>query len=232
MTPVRSDVVRTDGSFAEFLAHPQVVERCELGGRVGFMAFHAGLEEGTEEIAAEAAERSSSSIYVARQPPDLQWHVSSHRVIAADSARLAEFFEHVDVVIAVHGYGRPELMRSLLLGGRRRRAAEVVAVHLIRALPGYDIVHRLDDMPKALRGLRETNPVNVARLDGLQIELPPRLRMELPEYARHLVPEQRRARRHLIGALATAAQRLEAELCRPTPVTTGGDARAPITTGR
>ncbi len=207
--------MRTDGTFDEFLAHPEVSERVELAGRVGLMAFHAGLEEGTGAIAAEVAERSDASLYVAEQPQDLQWHVSSHRVVAEASARLGSFLGHVDTVIAVHGYGRPHLMRSILLGGQDRSVAEVVAVPLIKRLHGYDVVHRLDEIPRVLRGLHETNPVNVTAGGGVQLELPPRLRMRLPEWARHLAPQQAAQRALLVDGLVDAVgrlgRRLEAE---------------------
>lgn len=205
---VPSDVVRTDGTFEEFLAHPEVDERSELDGPVGVMAFHAGLEEGTGEIATEVASRSAASLYVAQQPAELQWHVSSHRVVAEASDRLAAFFDHVDVIVALHGYGRPHLTRSILLGGRSREVARTVAVPLVRRLHGYEILHRLEDIPRALRGLHETNPVNVAPSGGVQVELPPRLRMRLPDWAQHLAPLQRRQRASLVEGLVDAVGRL------------------------
>lgn len=211
--------MRTDGTFEDFLAHPGVSERVELAGRVGVMAFHAGLEEGTGAIAAEVAERSGASLYVAEQPEDLQWHVSSHRVVAEASARLASFFGHVDTVIAVHGYGRPHLMRSILLGGQDRSIAEIVAVPLIKRLHGYEVLHRLDDIPRVLRGLHETNPVNVTSGGGVQLELPPRLRMRLPDWARHLVPQQAVQRGLLVDGLVDAVDRLRR---RPADEPTAG----------
>lgn len=201
--------MRTDGSFEEFLAHPEVDERSVLGGRVGVMAFHAGLEEGTGQLATEVAERTGASLYVAEQPVDLQWHVSSHRVVAEASDRLADFFGHVDTVVALHGYGRPHLMRSILLGGRARDVARTVAVPLVRRMHGYEVLHRLDDIPKALRGLHESNPVNVTAGGGVQVELPPRVRMRLPEWAKHLVPLQRQQRAALVEGLVDAVDRLE-----------------------
>ena len=35
--------------------------------------------------------------------------------------RLAEFIDHVDVAVAVHGYGAEGYWTTLLLGGRNRR---------------------------------------------------------------------------------------------------------------
>lgn len=204
--------MRTDGTFDEFLAHPDVDERSELDGPVGVMAFHAGLEEGTGEIATEVASRSAASLYVAEQPAELQWHVSSHRVVAEASERLAAFFEHVEVVVALHGYGRPHLMRSILLGGQAREVARTVAVPLIRRMHGYEVLHRVEDIPRALRGMHETNPVNVRPGGGVQVELPPRLRMRLPEWAQHLVPLQQRQRAALVDGLVDAVGRLDEAL--------------------
>ncbi len=204
--------MRTDGTFEEFLAHPDVTERVELAGRVGVMAFHAGLEEGTGPIATEVAAGSGASLYVAEQPEDLQWHVSSHRVVAEASSRLASFLGHVETVVAVHGYGRPHLMRSILLGGQDRSVAEVLAVPLIKRLHGYEVLHRLEDIPRVLRGLHETNPVNVTAGGGVQLELPPRLRMRLPEWARHLAPQQAAQRALLVDGLVDAVGRLGCRL--------------------
>lgn len=203
--------MRTDGTFEEFLAHPDVVERAEIAGPVGIMAFHAGLEEGTGGIAEEVAAASGASLYVAEQPEDLQWHVSSHRVTATASETLATFLGHVRVVIAVHGFGRPHLMRSVLLGGRHRGVAEVVGVELAKRLHRYEVLHQLDEIPKALRGQHESNPVNVVPGGGVQLELPPRLRSRLPEWARHLAPDQREHRAALVDGLVAAVDRLSAE---------------------
>lgn len=145
------------------------------------MAFHGGgLEEVTDEIAIAAAERAGASIYAVVQPGDLRWHIPSHEVTADQSTHLAEFFAHVDVVVAVHGYGRPTLFRSLLIGGRNRVLAEHLAVHLIPRLHHYEVIADIDKIPSELRGLHPDNPVNVARGGGVQLELPPRVRGKSP----------------------------------------------------
>ena len=64
-------------------------EVCELRGPFGFMAYHGGsLEEKTDVIASLAAERSGASYYGVLQPDDVQWHIPSHQVSPASSARL------------------------------------------------------------------------------------------------------------------------------------------------
>lgn len=168
-------------TFAELLALDGVVEECELRSEFGFMAFHGGgLEEQTDVIARAAAERSGSSYYGVLHPPQWELHLPSTRVSPAESATLATFIDHVDVVVTVHGFGRRALMTSLLLGGRNRELAGHVATHLRAALPAYDVVDELEQIPKELRGLHERNPVNLPAAAGVQIELPPRVRGSSP----------------------------------------------------
>ena len=100
----RHELLDSDRPFEALLAQPGVNEVLQLDSRFGFMAFHGGwLEEVTDDIASTAAERSGSSYYGVLQGPDDQWHIPSHLVNPAESANLARFLDHVDVVIAVHG---------------------------------------------------------------------------------------------------------------------------------
>lgn len=192
--------------FARLLEQPGVVEESTLEGRVGFMAFHGGrLEEVTDFVAREAAAASGSSYYGVLQPDDEQWHIPSHRVTADQSPSLAGFLDHVDVVVAIHGFGRQDLWRSLLVGGRNRALAEHVACHLIPALPHYEILTDLDEIPRPLRGQHSRNPANAARHGGIQIELPPRVRGRSPIFwgldVEHPVPHTSA----LVEGLAAAA---------------------------
>jgi len=167
--------------FDELLRQPGVVETVELRSPFGFMAFHGGLEGGTEVIAAGAAELAGASLYAVVQPAELSWHVPSSRVSAAQSEALTRFLNHVDVVIAVHGYGRPGRTHDLLLGGRNRLLAAELARQLRAATTGFTIIDDLDDIPLELRGLHSANPVNQAPAAGVQIELPPRARGSSPD---------------------------------------------------
>ncbi len=162
--------------FAELLRQPGVVERLALRSTFGFMAFHGGLEAGTELIATRAAELSGASLYAVVQPPDILWHVPSSQVSPASSARLGRFLDHVEVVIAIHGYGRRGRPADVLLGGRNRDLAARLARRLRSATTGLRIVEDLDDIPVELRGLHASNPVNRAPGAGVQLELPPRAR--------------------------------------------------------
>jgi phage replication-related protein YjqB (UPF0714/DUF867 family) len=165
----------------ELLGHAGVEEVVELRGRFGFMAFHGGsLEERTDLVARLAAERCGASYYGVHQPAGLRQHVPSHRFTADQSPRLGEFIDHVDVVITVHGYGRRGLFTTMLLGGTNRRLASHLAPFLRRALPAYRVEDDLDRIPRELRGLHPSNPVNAVRGGGVQLELPPRVRGTSP----------------------------------------------------
>lgn len=190
--------------LAELLAHDGVEEHLELRSTVGFLALHGGsLERETDDIAAEAAERSGASLYALCQPDDLRWHIPSVQMDPAESPALGRFLGHVDVVLSVHGYGRDGLFTTLLLGGGDRALAGHVAGHLRAALPGYTVAADLADIPKALRGLHPDNPVNRSRGGGVQIELPPRIRLQGPN-------ADPGARQALVAGLAAASSALTA----------------------
>ena len=180
--------------FAELLAHDGVEELCELRSRFGFMAFHGGnLEKGTDAVALEAASRSGASLYAVLQPPDLRWHIPSTAVQPSESQALARFLDHVDVVIAVHGYGAEEYWTTLLIGGQNRTLAAHVGASLRATLAphGYEVIDELELIPARLRGVHRDNPVNLPRRGGVQLELPPRVRgtspLSKPEYTTALV---------------------------------------------
>jgi phage replication-related protein YjqB (UPF0714/DUF867 family) len=165
------------GRFAELLDHDGVEEDLVLGSAFGLMAFHGGnLEEGTDVIAAAVAEQTGASLYAVRQPVGLRWHLPSVEIGPADSPALATFVDHVDVAVAIHGYGRDGMWTSLLLGGRHRALAAHVGAHLRAAMPGYEVVDDVERIPSDLRGVHRANPVNLPRDGGVQLELPPRTR--------------------------------------------------------
>jgi len=167
--------------FAELLAHPEVDEVVTLRSRFGFMAYHGGgLEEMTDVIAQAAAQRCGASYYGVHQPVGMERHIPSVHIDPAVSPALQSFLDHVDIVVTVHGFGRQGYFTSLLLGGRNRELAHHVGGHLRAVLPAYDIVTDLDEIPRDLRGQHSANPVNLPRLQGVQIELPPRVRGSSP----------------------------------------------------
>jgi phage replication-related protein YjqB (UPF0714/DUF867 family) len=207
-------------AFATLLAQPGVEEVTELRGRVGFMAYHGGaLEAMTDVIARRAATRADASCYSVIQPAGMRDHLPSIKVNPDESAALATFVEHVDIVITVHGYGRRGLFGSLLLGGGNRPFAEHVGDALRRTLPAYDIRTDIDTIPQPLRGLHPANPVNLPRHGGVQIELPPRVRGSSPLWWDWEGPGLTPHTEALIDGLAEAATSWPA--ATPTAVASG-----------
>ncbi|MFI5510342.1 poly-gamma-glutamate hydrolase family protein [Mycobacterium sp. NPDC051804] len=162
-------------TLSELLADPGVTEELTLRSRFGFMAIHGGgLEQMTDVIAERAADAAHASLYVVRHPDHYPHHLSSARYHAAESERLAEFLDHVDVAVSLHGYGRIGRSTHLLAGGRNRPLAEHLAQHV--TVPGYQMITDIDSIPRELRGLHPDNPVNRVRGGGAQLELTPRVR--------------------------------------------------------
>lgn len=150
-----------------------------LRSPVGFLALHGGLEPGTEGIAVAASAASGASAYVVTQPRTLGWHVSSHRIVTADVPRLAAFLDHVEVVVSVHGYFRPEQPDALFVGGGRRDLAEDLAARLRAVVGEMPVVDDLPSIPRSMRGIDPRNPVNRSRGGGVQLELPHRARTDV-----------------------------------------------------
>jgi len=180
------------------------------------MAFHGGgLEEMTDVIASRAAELADASYYGVRHPADWNLHLPSISITPDQSAELAHFLDHVEVVVTIHGYGRRNLFTALLLGGQNRKLAAHIAEHLRAKLPVYDIINDLDQIPEELRGVHDRNPVNLPRSKGVQIELPPRVRGSGPlwwDWEGDLVPHTV----SLIEGLANAARSHEPALSPKT----------------
>jgi phage replication-related protein YjqB (UPF0714/DUF867 family) len=163
--------------FDELLRYPGVVEESHLRSRFGFLAFHGGsLERGTAEVAASAAELGGASLYAVRQPESLRWHIPSALVDPSLSPALSTFLDHVDVVVSVHGYGRRGYSNVVLIGGLNRELATQAAAVLRAAVPSHRFIDDLHAIPPTLRGVHPSNPVNLTREGGIQIELPPTLR--------------------------------------------------------
>ena len=162
-------------TLSELLADSEVAESSRLRSRFGFMAIHGGgLERMTDVIAERAAEAAGASLYLVRHPEDYPHHLSSARFRSEESERLAEFLDHVEVTVSVHGYGRFGRSTDILAGGRNRDLAAHLAGSI--ALPGYRIITDLAAIPRELRGLHPDNPVNRTRHGGTQLELSPRVR--------------------------------------------------------
>ena len=162
-------------SLSELLSEPGVIEENRLRSRFGFLAIHGGgLEEMTDVIAERAAENAGASVYLLRHPDRYPHHLPSTLYDPDESPRLAEFLDHVDVAVSLHGYGRIGRATQLLAGGRNRALAAHLARHI--QLTGYQVVTKIDDIPPELRGLHPDNPVNRVRDGGTQLELSVRVR--------------------------------------------------------
>lgn len=167
----------TRASWDALLARDDVVEDCVLGSTFGFMAFHGGLEAGTLPIARAAAHGAGASCYTVEQPARLRWHVPSALVDPARSMLLRHFLDHVEVVVALHGYGRKGRPFDVLIGGVNRTLAGVFAGELRRRCPDLVAVDDIGAIPSLLRGLHPANPVNRPADAGIQVELPVRARL-------------------------------------------------------
>ena len=167
----------------ELLARPEVTEICELRSNFGIMAFHGGnLERCTDVIAAEVAARTDSSLYAVVQAPPLREHIPSTAFDPDHSTALQRFIDHVDTVIAIHGYGRKDRFWDLLIGGRNRKLANHVGTHLRGGIDErFGVIDDLDDIPEGLRGRHPDNPVNLPVNTGVQLELPPTTRWNREE---------------------------------------------------
>ncbi|VEG57627.1 phage-related replication protein [Mycolicibacterium aurum] len=169
-------------SLSELLSDPAIIEESILRSRFGFLAIHGGgLEQMTDVVAERAADAAGASLYVVRHPDHYPHHLSSARYDPAESPRLREFLDHVDVVVSLHGYGRVGRSTQLLAGGQNRRLAKHLARHI--DIPGYRVVTDLDAIPRELRGLHPDNPVNRVRAGGAQLELSARVRGNSPRSA-------------------------------------------------
>jgi phage replication-related protein YjqB (UPF0714/DUF867 family) len=181
MTAVSSE---EDSAFGRALSDPETIERLELRSPFGFMAFHGGaLERQTDRIAAAAAAAGGASLYTVAHPEPDPPHFPSIAVQPEHSPALQAFFDHVQVVVTLHGYGRDGMFTTLLLGGSNRTLAAVLRDELGSALPDYELVDDLAAIPRELRGLHPDNPVNAPPLGGVQLELPPRVRGLGPRWA-------------------------------------------------
>jgi phage replication-related protein YjqB (UPF0714/DUF867 family) len=125
-------------------------------------------------IAERAAEAAGASVYTVRHPDRYPHHLSSMLFNPNESERLAEFLEHVDVAVSLHGYGRIGRSTQLLAGGHNRALADHLAGHI--NVNGYQVVTDLAAIPRELRGLHPDNPVNRVRDGGTQLELSVRVR--------------------------------------------------------
>lgn len=203
-------------TFSQLLARPDVTETSTLRSTFGFLAIHGGgLEKMTDVIAERAAAMAGASTYVVRHPPGYPNHLSSRAFRPEESDLLAAFLDHVDVVVSLHGYGRMNRTTQMLAGGRNRTLAAHLARHV--AVPGYQLITDLDEIPRELRGLHPDNPVNRTRGGGTQLELSPRVRGISPRSGVAGEDGLTSATSALVRGLAAAALAWRSPLPEPYP---------------
>ena len=177
-------------SLSELLADPAVLEASTLRSRFGFMAIHGGgLEQMTDVIAERAADAAGASVYLLRHPENYPHHLPSALYRAEESERLAEFLDHVEVVVSLHGYGRLGRSTQLLAGGRN----SVLAAARRRAL-------RRARLPRRHRPRRD--PARAARPASRQPGQPRARRRNptrtVPAAARHQPAKRSSGRRRAV----------------------------------
>ena len=134
-------------------------------------------------IATAAAEASGASLYVVTHPPP-DPRTSRRRTSDAGSPSCS----------TTSSTTCPSSSRSTATAATAcsRRSCSVGAIdeladtlgrQLAAALPDYQVVTDLPAIPRELRGLHPSNPVNVPPGGGVQLELPPRVRGLGPRWA-------------------------------------------------
>ncbi len=166
------------------LRRNDVAEESELRSSFGICAYHGGgLEKVTDVIAKEAAAACGASYYGLALPDDPDVHIASADVDPSDSAALDGFFAHVKTVMTIHGFGRHDQLRTVMLGGRNRALAMSLGDRLRTNLGDeFEVVDDLESIPTELRGIHPDNPVNLPANAGVQVELPPGARWNREEW--------------------------------------------------
>ncbi|WP_190015417.1 poly-gamma-glutamate hydrolase family protein [Streptomyces lucensis] len=143
------------------------------GDGIGLLALHGSNEGGTAELARIVARRCGATSLVFTQPGARRpVHIPSPRMAAEHCSLLREFLAGVSLTVSLHGHMRAGAPRTVYLGGGNRDAARVLAGALAAKAPSFPAVVDLAAIPAGLRGLHPRNPVNLAPLGGVQVELP------------------------------------------------------------
>ncbi|WP_405554557.1 poly-gamma-glutamate hydrolase family protein [Streptomyces sp. NBC_01171] len=149
-----------------------------LGGPIGLLALHGGVEGGTAELAREVATRTGATLLTFTQPLGPPTHIPSTRM--SPCTPLTTFLTHTTLTISLHGHNRRSTPRTIYVGGSNRPAARVLATALSHWAPAFVPITTLSEIPNPLRGLHPDNPVNQTRDGGVQLELPVQARTTHP----------------------------------------------------
>ncbi|MET8693695.1 poly-gamma-glutamate hydrolase family protein [Streptomyces bauhiniae] len=159
-----------------------------LGGPIGLLALHGGVEGGTAELAREVATRTGATLLTFTQPSGPRKHIPSTRMTPCTP--LTTFLTHATLTISLHGHNRRAAPRTIYVGGSNRPAARLVAAALSRWAPAFVPITTLSEIPHPLRGLHPDNPVNQTRDGGVQLELPVHARTTHPAPTDPEIPPQ------------------------------------------
>ncbi len=133
------------------------------------MALHGGIEKETDAIASAIAARTGASLYLVHQSERLRWHVPSIQYDPGASELLAQFLDHIDVAVSLHGFGRKHLMRTVLVGGGSKELASEMSDRLRQSTELTILTG--EQIPPGLKGRHPANPVNLPRGGGVQLEM-------------------------------------------------------------
>jgi phage replication-related protein YjqB (UPF0714/DUF867 family) len=167
--------------FKDFVKHPKTRERSKQEGPIAVLAYHAGTENGTGEIAEGV---KGASQYVAHNPGK---RVASTRVTPTHSKHLTGIREYAKTAISIHGHdakgnyskqGREiDKTKTIYVTGGNKDLADKVASQLESNLgDSYHVETDLNHTPKQLQGKSKYNIVNRFENKGVQVELPAELR--------------------------------------------------------
>jgi phage replication-related protein YjqB (UPF0714/DUF867 family) len=168
--------------FKDFVKHSKTKESISnVEKPIAVLAYHAGTEKGTGEIAKGVKEASQ---YIANNPNK---RVASTRVTPTHSEHLTRIRKYAKTAISIHGhdakgtYNRQgsEIDKSktvYVTGGNRDLADKVARQLKSRFGDMYHVETNLKHTPKQLQGKSKYNIVNRFENKGVQVELPPELR--------------------------------------------------------
>ena len=161
------------GDTSEFL---------HLGGPLGLLAVHGGgIEPGTEEIARFVATHTDASLYIyagRRATGNLSLHRPSHGMEHENHPLALRFLSHVKSAISIHGHGRDQ--NSAYVGGLDQAMVQRFVEIAQPVLPQYEWIADPKIIPPGIRGRNPNNIVNLPPANGMQLELPRKLRQTNP----------------------------------------------------
>ena len=172
----------SSSKFKDFVNHPDTKESSSRQkAPIAVLAYHAGTEAGTGEIARNI---KAASTYIAHNPDK---RVASTRVTPTHSKHLTGIREYAKTAISIHGHDRKgtysknssnyERTKTIYVTGGNQDLANKVANQLKDDIGRfYHVETDLKHTPKHLQGKSQYNITNRFENQGVQVELPHELR--------------------------------------------------------